>query len=189
MSGYIKKINIQTYSDSTTYNKYNVVKVTSGAKEYYFVSTSDFNTGNLDNIGLTSNQNWKRFDDYNFFDFNDVWKPSYSSSAEFEARTVESSIGGATQSYKDGINNIPLKYDLIFENASDDKTLSLLCFFEFCGLRYSFYWTTPQPYNKKIAFKFNSFQLTQIQKNTNSMSVTLERSNMIFGEGAGQETT
>lgn len=187
MGDYIRKFDIPAYSNSVIYNKYNVVKRTSGNKEYYFVSTFDGNINQLDTSGLTSNGAWKRFDDFDT-DFRDVWTPTFSTSVEVEPRVVNSAMDeGTTLLARDGINTVPLRYRLSFENVNDREAKSLLCFCDYIGASRSFNWTTPNPYNKRMAFSLQSIQHTYLKHNVNMLTMDIERSYVIFGVGAGQQ--
>jgi len=187
MGDYIKKFDIPTYSTLTIYDKYDVVKRASGNKEYYFVSVHDGNIGQLDISGFTSNTHWKRFDDYNS-NFNDIWVPTYSTSVEVEPRVINSSLDeGMTLMSRDGINTIPLRYKLSFENISDREAKSLLCYCDYIGASRSFNWITPKPYEKRLTFSLASAQHTYQKRNVNTINISIERSYAIFGVGAGQQ--
>ncbi len=186
MGGYIRKFNIPVYGSGTTYDQHDVVSYTASNLQYYFVSTHDGNVGNLDTSLLTSNTHWKRFDDYHN-DFADVWTPTYSTSAETEARVINSALDeGTTLLARDGINTIPLKFSLVFDSIGDREAKSLLCFFEFMGASWAFNWTTPPPYEKRLTFNFTGLRHSYIKKNVNNVTIGIERSFVIFGTGAGQ---
>jgi len=187
MGDYIRKFDIPAYNSSTMYNQYAVVKRTSTNKEYYFVAVRGGNTNQLDTSGLTSNAWWKRFDDFDS-DFDTIWTPTYSTSVEIEPRVINAALDdGTTQLARDGINTIPLRYKLTFENVGDAEAKSLLCFCDYIGASRSFRWTTPPPYDKRLAFCLAGVQHTYQRKNVNTVNMNIERSYVIFGVGAGQQ--
>jgi len=188
MADIIRKFNVPTYGASTIYDKYDVVKVTSSSKEYYFVSTVDGNRSNLNTTNRLSNTYWKRFDDV-AIDFADVWTPSYSTSAETEPRVVNARMeDGVTSLARDGINTTPLRYNLAFDNIRDREAKSLLCFFDFVGAKRSFKWTVPPPYEKQLSFTFVNLSHMFSKKDNNSISINIEQSFVIYGVGAGQQS-
>lgn len=187
MADIIKKYDIPAYSSTTTYAKHDVVKRANGNSEYYFVSARDNNNGNLDTGSYTSNSWWKRFDDYTI-DFADVWTPTYSTSADIEPRVINATLDdGTTQLARDGINTVPLRFNLAFENITNREAKSLLCFFELQGSTRAFHWTTPVPYEKRLAFTLSSLRHQYIKKDVNNVNIGLEQSFVIFGVGAGQQ--
>jgi phage-related protein len=187
MGDYIRKFDIPAYSAATVYDKYAVVKRANGNSEYYFVSARDSNLAQLDTSGYTSNSYWKRFDDFNN-DFGSVWTPSYTTSAEVEPRVINATFDdGVTQLARDGINETPLRFNLVFENIGDSEAKSLLCFFELMGSSRSFRWTTPEPYSKLLTFSMTNLRHAFLKKNVHNVSVGIEQSFVIFGVGAGQQ--
>lgn len=188
MGDIIKRFIIPTYSSGTTYSKYDVVKVTSNNKEYYFVSVHEGgNTNNINTGNLLSNVYWKRFDDIGV-DIKDIWTPSYSTAVEASPRFTDSQLeDGVMLATNDGINGKPLRFQLNFENVGDKEALSLLAFFDFVGQKRSFNWTTPFPYEKKLKFIATGIRHTFESKNRNNVIATIEQSYAIFGVGAGQQ--
>ncbi len=188
MGDYIRKFDISTYSGSRIYAKYDVVKISNGSNgEYYFVSAKDSNVGQLDSGAFTSNSFWKRFDDFDN-DFADIWVPSYTSSVETEPRVVNATLDdGTTQLSREGINTVPLKFTLTFENIKDKEAFSLLCFFDFLGNSRAFVWTVPTPYNKRLKFSLTAVKHSFTKKDVHTVNIAIEQSFVIFGIGAGQQ--
>jgi len=189
MGDIIRKFTIPTYSSGTVYSKYDVVKVTSSNKEYYFVSIHEGgNTNNINTGNLLSNSFWKRFDDINV-DINDIWTPSYTSSVNAEPRTNTSQLeDGTTLMGNDGINGKIIRFQLNFENIGDKEAFSLLCFADFVGPKRAFNWTAPSPYEKRLKFNLAAIRHTFESKNRNNVSISIEAAFTIFGVGAGQQS-
>lgn len=188
MSRLILKFNIDEYSASKIYNKYDVVRKIEKGIEYYFVSVQNGHSGMLDDR-LYSNEFWKRFDDINF-DIADVWTPTYSSNATARNITIDSRLdNGVNLASRDGINNSRLSYSLMFENIENNEAKSLLCYFDFVGIQRSFIWSTPAPYNKKLKFNMVSLTHNFLSKNRNKLTINMEQAFTIFGAGAGQVPT
>lgn len=187
MGDYNRKFNIATYSGSTVYERYDVVKRASGNGEYYFVAARDNNQNQLDTVNLLSNSYWKRFDDFNGFDFATVWTPSYTTSATVQPRVLEGTLDdGVTQMARDGINTVPLRFQMTFENITDREAKSLMLFFNAMGTTRTFQWTVPEPYSKLLKFTLVSLNHQYLSKNVNNVTVQVEQSFVIFGVGAGQ---
>ncbi len=187
MAEIITKFNIPTYSSASTYAKFDVVKVVNGNSFYYFVSALDNNKNNLNTGTYVSSVWWKRFDDYTT-DFADVWQASYSTSADVSPRIIDATLDeGTTQLARDGINSVRLAFSLVFENVSDKEALSLLTYFDYQGATRAFFWTTPTPYEKRLAFQLVSLRHQYLKKNVNSVNISIEQSFAIFGSGAGQQ--
>lgn len=188
MGDFIRKFDIPLYSGSRIYGKYEIVKQTSiNNSEYYFVSAQDSNQTHMDTSGFqTSNVWWKRIDDFNN-DFSSIWTPSYTTAVEVEPRVVDSTLDdGTTLIARDGINTVPLKFTLVFENIKDVEAKSLLCFFDYMGASRAFNWTIPTPYNTQLKFNLLSLKHSFVKKNCHTITVAIEQSFVIFGVGAGQ---
>lgn len=186
MSGIIRKFDVSTYSSTTVYDKYDVVKVAVGNYYYYYVSAQNSNRANLNTGNYASNNWWKRFDDYDV-DFSTVWTPSFTTTVGAEPRVINSSLDdGVTQIVPDGINYHMIKLNLVFDSVSNKEAKSLLCFADFLGASKAFKMTPPQPYDKLLTFQINSCTHQYQKHNVNNVTIEIERSYMIFGGGAGQ---
>jgi phage-related protein len=77
-----------------------------------------------------------------------LWVPFYGTNAVFNPRIRSVPLGdGYDFRAKDGINNFPLKYNLVFSKARQSEIIDVLTFLQARGGIDAFLWTPPPPYD------------------------------------------
>lgn len=102
------------YTGSINYSKNDIIY--SGS---FYYSLQDNNSGH----NPTGSPTWwtKEF----------TWLPSYSTSVDMKQRRTEVAFGdGYSQRSRDGINTIPLSYNLAFQGRDDKETRAIMQFIE-----------------------------------------------------------
>lgn len=187
MAGIINKVDVPEYSGIKNYMKYDIVYYT----DYnYFISKTHYNSGNTPLLS-GSTANWYKIGDSSF-DFATLWNPSYTSALNTQPRNLRFALdkGGIIGKNQDGINTIVEKFELTFEERSAKEIKALLGFLEFIGKKYSFFYTLPEPYNKKLKFYCEEYSLTFDMFNQSSVVCVFAQDFTPFLEsvdsGAGQ---
>lgn len=187
MTGIINKIDIPEYNSLKNYMRYDIVYY---FNNNYFISKTNNNLGNLPFLS-GSNSNWYKIGDA-ALDFSTLWTPSYTSAINTQPRNLRFNLskGGVAVKNKDGINTIIQKFELIFEKRSTKEIKALLGFLEFMGKKYCFYYTLPEPYNKKIKFFCEEYSFSFDNFEHNSVKCVFSQDFTPFLEsvdsGAGQ---
>lgn len=167
-----------TYSDSSTYQKNDVVFYTGNHQYYYWHSSASASS----KPPAEPNPRWDAASGY-FTDLNTeywtrdfFWKPSIGLNISQNPRLLTQDAGGAyTQMYNDGINESMLKLNLQFKNRSDEEAYSILHFLEsHCGyLPFSF--NPPAPYERTKNFVCEEWSHQYIHKDSHTISATFEQ--------------
>jgi phage-related protein len=140
---------IPTWSEATTYNKYNIVLASDGK---YYYSIIDSNVGAQNNPVATSNLQLD-WDGYIVLNGNLIpnfwWKPSYNASIKNTPKVIVNQFGnGYEQRIKDGINNNLINFTLRFDNRNELETTSILHFLAQRNGTESFIYNLPTIYAK-----------------------------------------
>lgn len=164
MAERIFNYHVGTYSDSTEYEKYSLVKVVSGLNpltELYFVSVQNNNSGNLDNVAYSSNSFWKRFGDTGNWRLDEVWELSYGTVMNFAPKNFIYKFGdGYEQRTPKGINLEYSKHQATMKSESLAEAVSLAGFLEWCGREKEFFCKI-SPITKPRIYNAESFKLIQ----------------------------
>jgi phage-related protein len=166
---------VLTWNGATTYNKYNIVL---GSDSKYYYSIIDSNS----NQDPTSTANLQvEWDGYillngtlipNFF-----WKPAYNSKINNQPRIKVLKFGnGYEQRINDGVNNQLKEIDLIFDNRSENETVSILHFLNARASQESFIYNMPTIFSKSSTnlntrFVCPEWNTSYISYNNNTIEV------------------
>jgi phage-related protein len=169
---------ISSWSSSTTYNKYDIVK---GSDNKFYYSIINSNVGITNNPVTTTNLqvDW---DGYillngilipNFF-----WEPSYASSIRNEPRVKRLRFGnGYEQRISDSINFNLINIQLQFQLRTEKETVSILHFLNERAGKESFVYNPPVVLAKSnftTRFVCPSWELNYVSFNNYSISATFE---------------
>lgn len=168
----------ETYSNSETYSKNDVVYSTGNKRHYYWSGDSSLS-------GFAPSQSkseWDRDGGY-YQDINTqywtrdfFWKPSLGLNVDQKPRMNEISIGGAyTQIFSDGINESLLTLSLDFNNRNDSEARSILHFLEQHYGCIPFSFTAPAPYETRQNFVCQEWSHSYNFKNNHSISAKFEQ--------------
>ena len=143
---------VQTWGSATIYNKYSIAL---GSDNKYYYSIIDSNTGAGNNPVTTSNLQ-VQWDGYILLNGNLVpnffWKPSYNTKVSATPRVKINQFGnGYQQRIQDGLNTNLLDFQLVFENRSENETVSILHFLHQRNGQQSFIYNLPTIYAKSTS--------------------------------------
>ena len=169
---------VPTWSDATTYNKYNIV-VGSDNRYYYSIINSNVGAGNnpvnTDNLQV----DWDGYILLNGVLYpNFWWKPSYTSKVLNSPKVKINSFGnGYQQRIQDGLNNNLIQFSLNFDNRSENETVSILHFLKQRAGNESFIYNLPTIYAKSTSNLNTSFICLQWNvdfSSYNNYSITMD---------------
>ncbi len=141
--------NINSWAQSTNYNKNDIVIQNN---LYYYAafnhtSTTDFNTDL--NGGSWLGNIYDRGQNKPFFQ----WKPSYRGSNENQPKVKPIQFGdGYTQRIPDGINNLLLNYNFVFDVRDLSEATAILHFLASRNASESFCFVPPAPRGNLLRF-------------------------------------
>lgn len=155
---------------NTAYTKNAIVKY----NNYYYYAKQDlasnpsFNTDSWGGV-ITVNAVTKP----HFF-----WVPAYNTTFDVSPRVKIIQFGdGYEQRVKDGVNNVLLKIDLIFDNL-DFREAAAICHFLYArNGTDSFYFTPPSPYSTLKRFVARNYQHRLISYDNHQISAKFEEVN------------
>ena len=145
--------NISNWAVGTTYNIYDIVKY----GNYWYYSLVNTNLAQTPASGSTS---WGGVTTFNLLSKpNFHFKPSYGYNVDVEGSLKTIKYGeGYEQRIPDGINNILLKIDLVFDLRGSNETQAISHFLEKrCSLGESFVFTPLAPFNLAKLFYCRNF--------------------------------
>ncbi len=172
MVGTINNVQISGYDDAISYEKYDVVTLTTGNTPIYWVSTVSGNSGQLDDATYLSNTYWKRFDDKNVV-FTSVWTPTYQTSLGIDLKQKLSPFGdGYAQKVETSIFFNKLGHEVTFDNIDNRELKSLVSFFEYKGGA-EFFKTDINPFITGRKFVGKNWKHEYNGDNDNNFSVSL----------------
>jgi len=141
---------VPVWSGGTPYNKYSIV-LGSDNRHYYSVidSNSANNPTTLVNLGVS----WDGYISLNGTLVPDFWwKPSYNTKVSATPRVKINQFGnGYQQRIQDGLNTNLLDFQLVFENRSENETVSILHFLHQRNGQQSFIYNLPTIYAKSTS--------------------------------------
>ena len=161
---------VDSWSESETYNKNDVVFV-EGNHEFYYLSGegsyngTDYHPTGWNGTPSSENTPWSR----EFF-----WDTSIGLTLEEQPRLKEVTLGFSNykQIYNDGINESLLSFDAEFKNRDEKETKAILHFLEQHIGTKSFSYTLPAPYDMKRRFICPAWKHNYVFKNTHDISAT-----------------
>lgn len=166
------------YSDSEFYEKNDVVFDYVSKNHYYWYSETSA-AGKRPSQSQTS---WSREKGYNedinteYWTRDFLWKPSIGLNISQSPRVSDMTFGnGYHQIHRDGINESLLKFDLEFNNRSDEEAYAILHFLEqHCGY-IPFVYALPAPYETRQNFICESWSHSYNYKNNHSIKAKFEQ--------------
>ena len=166
------------YSDSEFYEKNDVVFDYESKNHYYWYS----DTSAPGKKPSQSQSSWSREKGYNedinteYWTRDFFWKASIGLNISQSVRVSDLTFGnGYHQIHRDGINESLLKFDLEFNNRSDEEAYAILHFLEqHCGY-IPFVYSPPAPYETRQNFICESWSHTYNYKNNHSIKAKFEQ--------------
>lgn len=166
---------VSSWDSGTTYNKYNIV-LGSDSRYYYSIIDSNINQNPTSAINLQVE--WDGYISLNSTLIpNFFWKPSYNSKINNQPRMKILKFGnGYEQRINDGINNQLKEIDLIFDNRSENETVSILHFLNARASQESFIYNIPTIFSKSSTslntrFVCPEWSASYISYNNNTIEV------------------
>lgn len=93
------------------------------------------------------------YDDRSFYMPSFIWRPTYSSRVSFKPRILSLKMGdGYEQRLVNGVNNILLELDLVFEKRRLSETTAIIHFLHTRASAEAFLFVPPAPYSKRKKF-------------------------------------
>ncbi len=162
---------IPVWQATADYKKNNIVKYGS----YYYYALNNHSSATVPSSdttnwgGVISNGNETK----PYF----IWSPSYNYEINIQPKVKTIIFGdGYSQDIKDGINNILLVFDLVFEGRTLDEYSAILHFLHKREGYESFFFTPPQPFGNLKKFKCKKIVPTQKFYNNYDIRATFEES-------------
>lgn len=169
---------VNEYSDSVYYEKNDVVFNSENKRHYYW-------SGDSSTVGVKPTEpqeSWSRKHGYHkdintqYWTREFFWKPSIGLNIDQKPRMNEISVGaGYTQTYKDGINESLLNFELSFNNRDEAEARAILHFLEQHYGCIPFVFRPPAPYEKEKNFVCQEWSHTYNHKNNHSISARFEQ--------------
>lgn len=167
--------NINPYSTTTLYNKFDIVSYSGYFRGTIPVSPSGYLYANQDGISGAFNANqWEGYaldngDTKPYF----FWNPSYQNTVNNSPRVQVLKFGDGYESrVPDGINTTLTSFNLRFENRSIDEATSILHFLTQRQGAESFVWNGRPPYSKQLRYVAREWE--DVEEFEDSYSVTVK---------------
>ena len=148
---------VLAWNTSITYKKNDIVYHITETKFYYSLIDNNYSSVADANQPTNSidNQFWGGYiqDSNNDIKPHFIWSPSYNSSINPVPRIRLIQFGdGVSSRFRDGINNVLLTLDLVFENRNYNEAEAINHFLYARAGVESFLFLPPRPYNKRRRF-------------------------------------
>ena len=161
MSTSIYNVPIWAGDPGTQYFVNDIVYVLSGTSKLYYYALIDHTSAGTDISTDRDAGKWAGFQlDSNGINIPYfVWQANYSSSVNVNPKVASTKMGdGYEQRMRDGINNVLLVLDLVFENRSLTETTAITHFLYTRAAVDAFIFYPPPPFNVQKKFVCPSFQ-------------------------------
>jgi phage-related protein len=156
---------ILNWQQNTSYNLYDIYIY----NNLYYYANRNHNSGYSFNSNYSNGVlSFNGINKPNFF-----WKPSYNSNISVKPMIRKTQFGdGYSQVTPDGINNILLPFNLIFDKRSDAHARSIIHFLTVRKGAESFVYSPPFPFNINKLFRCEEFTHTAVFSDNNTVTAT-----------------